>query len=365
MCRVELWPAPSSMNMNIRICGVVFCLLTLPLHQDATAATAAAQLKAPLVGLVVMGDIHFHRQDGGLAHPSLEELRPFPDIFGGVVINITWEQLEPTRGVLHTEAIDRVLGEMRTYNQAHPRCPIGARLRVWPGPNAPAWAKNLGGAPVSVLHREMPISVGRFWAKPYRDAWRELQLRLAARYDSEPLIREISNTSGSSITCEAMLLPGDSRSIKNLLAAGFTDKQYQACLGESSADYAGWVTTRVEWPCNPYRAITSGKTQADPEFTLKLMRHWRQTLGSRGILGNYALAKPLPDHLLVIYAELRRLGPPIALETQSPGGLDWEGTLRLGLSYGASSIELWSGTKFGGIETKTPQILRAWAALFK
>lgn len=99
-----------------------------------------------------MGDIGFHRQDAGIAKPSLDDLRHHPGIFGGTVINITWKQIEPARGTLDTGEIDRMLDEIRAYNQANPQQPIGARLRVWPGPNAPLWAKNLGGPPVAIWH---------------------------------------------------------------------------------------------------------------------------------------------------------------------------------------------------------------------
>jgi hypothetical protein len=345
----------------------VVCCLSLLLgtgRNAAQAADAAAELKPPLAGLVDMGDIGFHRQDGGLAHPQLDHLRSFPGIFGGVVINITWQQLEPDRGQLVTQDIDKLLGELRVYNQANPQHPAGARLRVWPGPNAPVWAKSVGGPPVAVRHKDMPITVGRFWTQPYRDAWRDLQKRLAARYDAEPLIREVTNTSGATMTDESVLLPADPESLRNLLAAGFSDKQFQACLLESSLDYAGWATTCIEQICNPYRTMDSGTPKVDMEFTLKLMQHWRQTLGPRGVLSHHSLSSPLVERLVPIYEEMRRLGPPIALQTHSPAGLDWEGALRTGLSYKAGSIELWSGTRFGGFETKDLPTLRRWAMLF-
>jgi hypothetical protein len=345
---------------------VVALGLLMPSHGAVAAEPGGeTRLKAPLSGLVQMGDIGFHRQDGGTSKPALGDLLRFPGIFGGTVINVAWGQIEPTRGTLDTAAIDRALDEIRAYNNANPQHPIAARLRIWPGPNAPSWAKNLDGPPATVLHQRMPITVGRFWAKSYREAWRSLQTRLAARYDSEQLIREISNTSGSTITDEVLNLPGDSESVANLKAAGFTDAQFQACLVEAPVDYAGWSSTRVEFICNPYRAIDSGKPIADLEFTLKLMKHWRDVLGPRAVLSNHALSEPPAEHLLPIYEEMRRLGPPIAFQTHSPSGLDWTGTLRTALSYKAGSVELWGGTKFGGFETKSPQTLEEWASSFR
>lgn len=329
------------------------------------AGEPAPQLKPPLIGLLSMGDIRFHRVDGGLAQPSLDDLNRVPGIFGGMVINVTWEQLEAQGGVLDTKIIDDVLAKIRIYNEANPQHPFGARLRVWPGPNAPLWAKNLGGAPVTVLHKNRPITVGRFWSKQYRMAWRDLQNRLAARYDSEALIREVANTSGSSITDELCLIAGDKASVKNMLAAGFTDAQFQNCLWESPEDYAGWATTRVECVCNPYRAIDSGKTKPDPEFTLKLMRHWRQTLGARALLSNHSYQVPPEEHVVFIYDEMRRDGLPVCFQTKSPKGLDWDATIRSAHKEGAKSIELWTGTQYGGFEKQNPDQLRAWAALFQ
>ncbi|MGC4016981.1 MAG: hypothetical protein QM755_21075 [Luteolibacter sp.] len=338
-------------------------VLGLSDHQAGAAEPdTKVPLKAPLSGLVQMGDIGFHRQDGGSAKPSLGDLLRLPGIFGGTVINITWQQLEPTPGTLDTKEIDRVLDEIRSYNSANTGCPIGVRLRVWPGPNAPVWAKNLGGAPVAVRHKGLSITVGRFWTKDYRDAWRSLQTRLAERYDAEPLIREVSNTSGSTMTDEAVLLPADAESVTNLKAAGFTDELFKACLLEAPADFARWRTTRVEMVCNPYRAIDSGKPKPNMEFTLKLMQHARQELGPRAVLSNHSLSKTTAEQLIPIYAEIQRLGPPIAFQTHSPNGLDWVGAMRAAVTYKAGSVELWNGTQFGGFETKSPDTLREWAS---
>jgi len=334
---------------------------------NLSAADTAPSLpapKAPLSGLIDMGDISFHRQDGGRASTTVSDLQSYAGVFGGITINITWEQLEPSPGTLVTKEIDRVLDDIRAYNRRNPKHPIGARLRVWPGPNAPAWAKHLGGDPVKILHRNMPITVGRFWSKPYRNAWRDLQMRLATRYDSEPLIREAANSSGSSITDEPFILPGDSNSIANLRTAGFTDSLYKACLMESVDDYAGWKTTCIEYPFNPYREIDSGRPKNDMAFTLSVMQRWRRMLGPRGILSNHALQSPIPDHLAPIYDEIRKLGPPISFQTHSPKEVDVEAMVQTGIDCGAAAVEIWTVAKFGGFLSLPPEKLQHLAALF-
>ena len=141
--------------------ALLFGLTSFCLAASAAAPGAKTRLKEPLAGLVQMGDIGFHRQDGGVVKPGLATLQRFPGVFGGMVINITWEQIEPARGAFDTQVIDRVLEEMRIDNRANPAHPLAARLRVWPGPNAPPWAKNLDGPPVAILHKDLPIVRGQ------------------------------------------------------------------------------------------------------------------------------------------------------------------------------------------------------------
>ncbi|HZB90328.1 MAG TPA: hypothetical protein VE397_02730, partial [Stellaceae bacterium] len=245
-------------------------------------AAAQPALKPALQGLVSMGNIAFHRRDGGVPDNSLADLLARPGIFAGVVVNVTWAELEPAPGRLDAGAIDQPLAAVRAYNAKYPATPLAVHLRVWGGPNAPDWAKRLGGAPVSVLHLDMPITIGRFWTAPYRDAWRSLQERLARKYDSEPLIREVSNTSCASITDEPFLLPADPLSLQHLIEAGFDSDAERDCLAQSAKDYALWRTTRIDYYFNPFRGIVGGRPQVEPEVALAIMHQWREQLGPRG-----------------------------------------------------------------------------------
>jgi hypothetical protein len=331
--------------------------LTLPGWADGSA------LKQPLAGLIDMGDISFHRK-GGPAHNEVTELNRYAGSFGGIAINVSWSQLEPTRGTLVTDEIDRCLGDIRAYNAANPQHPIGARLRVWPGPNAPDWAMHLGGDPLQIVHRGMTITVGRFWLPEYRAAWREMETMLAAKYDDEPLIREVAVESGSSITDEPFILPLDQVSARGLHAAGFTDAQYQACLQGAAADYAGWKKTLIEYPFNPYHTIDSGHPLPDLAFTLSVLDAFRHALGARAVLSNHGLSAPLLPQLVPVMEEMKKLGPPINLQMYAPKGIDLPKAIGLAISCGAGAVELWSPAKFGGFTTMTPGQVQALAALF-
>ena len=90
--------------------------------------------------------------------------------------------------------IDQFLWQVRAYNRTYPKHPLAVKLRVWAGFMAPDWAKNIGGAPISVTHNGNPHTIGRFWSPAYRKAFTNLQTLLAAKYDNDPLIREVAVT---------------------------------------------------------------------------------------------------------------------------------------------------------------------------
>jgi len=330
----------------------------------------AQQAPKPLIhGLISMGNIGFHRADGGVPDNSLKEIEAHPGVLTGVVINITWAQLQPTPKSLDTAALDGALSDVNAYNAHHPQSPLAVKLRIWPGPSAPQWAKELGGPPVQLVHaagnQNLIITVGRYWAVAYRKAWWDLQHALARKYDSDPLIREISNSSCSTITDEGFLEAADPVSIQNLVQAGYTDQAFQTCLTQSPNDYSGWKTTRVDWAFNPYRGIESGKPVMDMSFTYQVMDGFRQSMGERGIVTNHALEVPTHPFLLPLFDHIRQVGAPIEFQTDSPkalGGMDWDATIKMGLSLGASAIEVWQGTNLNGFETIPPDTMKQWNA---
>lgn len=339
------------------LAAIVFALLTL------VSGSAWAQIKPPLHGLVYMGKIDFHNSDGGVPNndESMRGLGALPPVFSGVVINATWAQLEPQPNQFSTGVIDQALAEIRAYNTQHPNEPLAARLRVWGGPNAPNWVKTMEGPPVQVLHRNRPITLGRFWSTAYRQAWRDLQSRLAATYDANPLIDEVANSSCASMTDEPFNIAGDAPSLGSMVAAGLSDAAERECLMNSDADYAAWRTTRIEFPINPYRGPQNGRIRADMGFTLAVMQHWRQALGPRGVISSHALQSPEPERLVPIYDYMRQLGPPLEFQTNAPRNIDWNGAIQYAVSLGATAVELWPDAIFGN-QGITPQAMRAWAA---
>ena len=323
-------------------------------------AAQDARVKPPVRGLVSMGAYKFVGA-GGEPVNTLEPVQAKPGIFGGLVVVASWAQLQPDGpAALDGSVIDTATAGVRAYNTAHPDRPLAVRLRVWGGFMAPPWALGLGGKPIEVVHKEKPRRIGRFWSPEYRRAWAGLQEKLAAKYESFPLIREVSMTSCMSFTAEPFFLPTEPEVQRPLRAAGFSEAAYADCLQHGLDDYAAWKTTRVVLSVNPLRS-RADQGAGDAGFTMKIMRACRQRLGVRCVFDNHNLDTKLPSPLRPIYALMKELGPEIAYQTYVTNPADFDGTIRKGVAQGATSIELWQD--YRGFPLVPDAQLRRWAAL--
>ena len=343
--------------MSIRCLFIACAALLLP----PAGAAHAQDIKPPIRGLVSMGAYRFVGYGGDPVN-TLAPLDAKPGIFSGLVVIASWKQLQPTpqSQIGPDNVIDRALADVRAYNARNPAKPLAVKLRVWGGFEAPEWAKALGGPPVETIFNGKPRTVGRFWSPAYREAWARLQQQLAARFDGEPLIREVSITSCMSYTAEPFVVPIQGRVLRPLHVAGFTVPAYKDCLAHAVADYAPWRQSRLVLSVNPLRTAP-GQGMGDQAFTEGLMQDCRRTVGRRCVFDNHDLDTGLPSPLHRIYALMKQLGPEIEFQTWRKTPDDFDGTIRLGVSYGASSIELYQD--YGGFPLVPDAKLREWAAL--
>jgi len=336
----------------------------MPVAMALSVLPSQAQTaKTPIRGLVSMGAYKFVSA-GGEPINTLDPLNAKPGIFGGLVVVATWNQLQPTpkSQIGDGNAIDQALALVRTYNQQNPQKPLAVKLRVWGGFEAPDWAKSIGGPPIATTFNGNPRTVGRFWSPAYRRAWARLQQQLAARYDAEPLIHEVSVTSCMSYTAEPFFVPTDATVMTPLVAAGFTANAYKHCLTHAVGDYAPWQTSRLVLAVNPFRSAL-GQGNGDPGFTKRVMQNCRTVVGVRCVFDNHDLNSPLTTSLVPIYREMRRLGPEIEFQTFNETPAAFSKTIALGVRYGASSIELYQD--FKGFPLVPDDTLRRWAAMIE
>ena len=156
---------------------------TLPaIVNPAFAADSAERIKTPISGLISMGqgqlnpEYNDNAAYGGIPGNLLNDLYLKQNAFDGVVINIPWTEIQPTASTIDVSAIDAVLQKIKAYNaNPHTTIPLRAILRIWAGPNAPDWVKNLDGGPVTIYAAELSghgkaLSIARFWTKDYQVA---------------------------------------------------------------------------------------------------------------------------------------------------------------------------------------------------
>jgi hypothetical protein len=317
---------------------------------------AATQVKAPIRGLIDMQNIAWHNTDEG--HPDfvIDNVERFPEIFGGIVINAAWSDIQPldTPGRIDFGVIDYPLNAVSAYNLAHPTAPLGVKLRVYAGSTTPDWAKRIGGGPVMLFRNPQgcasgscPITVGKYWTPEFIARWRAFQALLAARYDADPIVRQVAVTSCAPQTDEPFVPSTDPQARANVRAAGYTDDAQRSCLMGAIEDYAAWKLTLVDYTINPFNSINGG---SDTAFPLAVMRQCRAVLGERCVLGNHSLSAEPRTNDAALYEAMQTLGAPINFQTEAPRAMDclWTSTIARGVAYGATAIEIWPEARFQG-----------------
>jgi hypothetical protein len=331
--------------------------------QTHAQSSATQPGKSPIHGLVSMGYQYFVTH-GGIPDDLMLEVNAHPDVYSAAVMNVTWSQIEPTRGHFDFSFIDHGLSEVRAYNAKHPAHPITAKLRISSGQKTPAWAMSLGGPSFQVFHHsdvDHAYTVPRYWTPEYRKAWHEAQDALAARYDAEPLVQEVAISSCSLITDEPFVPASGADSSANQKAAGLTDAVRQDCLMHAWDDYSAWKVTPLDYTVNPYALFDGPERVPDIEFTYKVMAAFRAALGRRAVIGNHGLQNPLKDVAVPLYAEMTKLGAPLEMQFYNPR-VNIDPTMQLAIDHGATEIEVWESTAAKGLCAITYDQLKHWAA---
>jgi hypothetical protein len=359
-------PFVKSWNWPICICLAAALGLTATPHAFA-GPEDAPRMKPAIAGFIDMQTIAWHNTDDSTPTFTLDNVNQFPDVFGGIVLNATWAEMQDQPGgPLTTARIDQALNQVRQYNAAHPTAPLGVKLRIFAGNQAPAWAKAIAGGPVTIQRNPQgcpsgncPITIGKVWNPQYIAAWRGFQGLVAARYDSVPLIRSVAVTSCTMQTDEPFVMP-----VGQPAPAGYTDAAGRACLRGAVDDYAAWRRTPIDFSLNVFPQIQMGGS--DPNFTIAVMNACRARLGKRCELGNHALAANMRPANAKIVAAISAMRVPIHYQTDGPKtpGFDWTATVQAARRYNATAVELWPDAKFGGFTTLTMAEMRKLSVLF-
>jgi hypothetical protein len=287
---------------------------------------------------------------------------------GGFVVQAKWSDLQPSPGaqLASDNAVDTAINDVRTLN-ATDHIDLGLKIRILAGVWAPAWAKDLGGAPISLLNPQNGAegTVGRFWSDAFGNAYDQFVSLLAAKYDSVPEVREVTIARCTTFYDEPSILdtgyqPNDTA----LLAAGYTVAADEECQRQEVDANAVWQHTHSDLALNPYEVVTStGSVRTDEPFTESMMQYCRHVLGSACVLENNSLRSPVQPGYVTMYASMQSLGQPLAFQTATVtrvGSLD--DTLAYAISLGANSVELPGGYEALGAPANFASTTRALAA---
>ncbi len=174
---------------------------------------------------------------------------------GVVVVSVDWRDIETAKGVYTTTPIDTELKAAADRG-------LTVRLRVIAGTRAPDYVKRIGGAPIPFYDHQAKESttIGRFWNGTYQRRWQALMTKLAAAYDTNPLIREVNISGTGTISAETMLtmgndtLPGSTVTNNDrLIAAGASETaRRSALMKDITFMQKTWAHTHTTLFAHPY-----------------------------------------------------------------------------------------------------------------
>ncbi|MGD1033914.1 MAG: hypothetical protein ABR977_05740 [Candidatus Dormibacteria bacterium] len=274
-----------------------------------------------------------------------QSLAPY---MGGWVVNVDWSQLQPASGtaIATDNPIDQALALIHStpaYSAMH------LRIRIFAGIDSPSWVDAMSGGSVYVYNATAGQGgqVPRFWTTPVEQAYAHLQVLLAAEYDANPVIEDVTTSGCMTVFAEPLIREvTDPTSVANLLAAGYTEAADQTCQEDALAAQGVWTHTHSSIALNPYQTIApNGSTGIDESFTQSLMAYCHSTLGNRCTLGNNSIrTASLGTQYNQMYSSMKGTGPTLYFQTAQAALVgDLQSTVCWAIAEGANDVELPTG----------------------
>lgn len=216
------------------------------------------------------------------------------------------------------------------------------------GSSAPAWAKEIGEGPVQIYddEKKVYVDVGAFWEPVYQQAYADLQVKLARKYDGLAIISDVTISGCMTIFAEPMIRQvGDDKTRENLLKAKYTKDKDIVCQNAAIQAHTVWEHTRSSLAANPFQFVrTNGSGGADVDESLRILTTCRNVLGSRCVLENNSLREEYlsgTGDYQKLYAGMLQRGGPIVFQTATPERLGNIVTvLNWAVQNGIGAIEL-------------------------
>jgi hypothetical protein len=267
----------------------------------------------------------------------------------GIVIQANWSSIQPnSNSDFNTSSIDQQLSYAKSVG-------LAVKLRVYAGRNSPKWLiQSVGKVHLVSVNGQNNIDeadVPRFWKPAAITAYTNLQSKLAAKYDSDPSVLEVSDSGCATFYGEPFIRNMNDaatgangvkyNNLQTYKNAGYTDAASQNCLNATLTAHAAWQQTRTGFDIDPLQLLSSsgGSSTTFPD---KFMSSCRSQLGGRCVLGNNGLSdKAVGSSVSHIIGTIKSLGKPIYFQTKQPGLYNYmDSLLQTGISNGAGMIEL-------------------------
>ena len=181
------------------------------LHDQGGRVPDPLELLTPPTGIYCSCPPTNANSDSVLA--SVAQL-PFVD---GILVRVTWADLEPSPGVFDLSLLQRQFDLARQYDVDVTLALIGGSF------GSPAWLADLGAQTLTITHPMGTGSVPLAWDPVFLQRWSDLVRVVGAAYDGHPRLRLVHATTASFNGME-MQLPLNAEAA--FVAAGYTPALY-------------------------------------------------------------------------------------------------------------------------------------------
>ena len=223
-----------------------------------TGISVAVEAKDRAAGFYTRGDVSkAPGSRNGFDNPNVtDSSKPtdWAESVDGIVVQLEWSELQPDaplnsnqKAVLDSSWIDDAIDEVETWNDVDGNNQLGIKLRIFAGIYTPQWVKDEAGSSTLDFKRSnFDGDYPHFWKTKFKTRYKELHQLLAAKYDSEPLIKEIAISACMIKNADMHRARSEYLNINILVDAGLTWRKDRTCQNWQINAVAGkWDTTWV------------------------------------------------------------------------------------------------------------------------
>lgn len=263
---------------------------------SALLGSSAYAAKPKLEGFVLRGD-PVSGAPGKRSHFDNPRGSDWAAYVDGIVVTAEWADLQEKKDgkIKNRNIIDQAIRAVSKYNERHDKEDwIYIKLRILSGIYSPKWVgKSVGKMKVDFKNAKQG-DLPYFWTSKFQTHWKKFQNKLAKKYDNESLILDVALSGCMTHNAETMWRnygTTNDTSIEDLKRKGLTQDADEACL-LNQIDIAenAWKKTNISMAINGWKAYDlpkiKGKYQNKVSFANEMVKHCKDLLGKRCIVGN-------------------------------------------------------------------------------